>query len=156
MAGNMLYSGSSGNDIRVWRHPKLNEYCKFGHGDGAIKSILVAGDRIYRAHQDHRIRVWKRSPTQPCTRRIEHVDTISVLSVDKNGFLYSASWDRTVKIWRPSDFRCIESFRAHDDAINALAVSSDGFVYADSADARIKVWAKAAGEKKIVEFEWNC
>eukprot|EP01018_Ginkgo_biloba_P022773 Gb_27340 [translate_table: standard] len=180
MAGNLLYSGSAGNDIRVWRHPELNEYCKFGHGDGAVKSILVAGDRIYSAHQDHRIRVWKRSPTQPCEHKlvatmptlkdyllafippknyvqvrrhkkvlwIEHVDTISVLSVDKNGFLYSASWDRTVKIWRPSDFRCIESFRAHDDAINALAVSSDGFVYTGSADARIKVWAKAAGEKK--------
>jgi WD40 repeat protein len=76
------------------------------------------------------------------------VDTISVLSVDRNGFLYSASWDRTVKIWRPSNFRCVESFRAHDDAINALVVSSDGFVYTGYADSIIKIWAKSSGERK--------
>lgn len=180
-AGNLLYSGSSGNDIRVWRHPQVNELCKFGHGDGAVKCILVSGDRIYSAHQDHRIRVWKRAENmQPSGHKlvatmptlkdyvmntippkkyfqvrrhkkalwIEHVDTISVLSVDRNGFLYSASWDRTVKIWRPSDLRCVESFRAHDDAINALVISPDGFVYTGSADSRIKVWAKASGERK--------
>lgn len=180
--GNLLYSGSSGNDIRVWRHPQVKEHCKFGHGNGAVKCILVSGDRIYSAHQDHRIRVWKHAQnktqlsghklvaTMPTlkdyvinsippkkyfqVRRhkkvlwIEHMDTISALSVDRNGFLYSASWDRTVKIWRPSDLRCVESFRAHDDAINALVVSPDGFVYTGSADSRIKVWAKACGDRK--------
>jgi len=182
MEGNLLYSGSSGNNIRVWRNPELNGHCQFGHGDGAVKCILLSGDRIYSAHQDHRIRVWKRAEnmlpasghklmaTMPTlkdyamnallpnkyvqVRRhrkalwIEHVDTISALSVDRNGFLYSASWDRTVKIWRPSDLRCVESFRAHDDAINALVVSPDGFVYTGSADSRIKIWAKASGERK--------
>lgn len=180
-AGNLLYSGSSGNDIRVWRHGQGNELYKFGHGDGAVKCILVSGDRIYSAHQDHRIRVWKRAENmQPSGHKLvatmptlkdyvinsippkkyfqvrrhkkalwmEHVDSISALSVDRNGFLYSASWDRTVKIWRPSDLRCVESFRAHDDAINALVTSPDGFVYTGSADSRIKVWAKASGERK--------
>eukprot|EP01018_Ginkgo_biloba_P004657 Gb_26404 [translate_table: standard] len=179
-AGDFLYSGSIGDDIRVWRNPELHEYCKFGNGDGAVKCILVAEDKIYSAHQDHKIRVWRRSQANPRVHKlvstiptvkdnllnfltpntyvqvrrhkkclwIEHVDTISGLAVDKNGFLYSASWDRTVKVWRPSDFCCIESFKAHDDAINAFLVSSDGFLYTASADSKIKVWAKSACDKK--------
>lgn len=181
IVGNLLYSGSFGNAIREWRHLEFNEHCKFGNEDGAVKCILVSGDRIYSRHQDHRIRVRKCTKNRKPTghrlaatmltlkdyvintilpskyvevRRhkkvlwIKHVDTISVLLVDRNGFLYSASWDRTVKIWRTSDLRCVESFRAHNDAINALVISPDGFVYTGSAYSRIKIWAKAAGERR--------
>ncbi|KAH9318587.1 hypothetical protein KI387_020356, partial [Taxus chinensis] len=28
------------------------------HGNGDMKSIAIAGDKIYTAHKDHRIRVW--------------------------------------------------------------------------------------------------
>ena len=63
MADNILYSGYSSNAIRLWRHPDhLNEqYCKFGRGEGAVKCILVSGNRIYSGHQDHRITFWKRT-----------------------------------------------------------------------------------------------
>lgn len=43
MADNILCSGSSGSDIQVWRHPKLNEPCKIGHGVRTLKNILVLG-----------------------------------------------------------------------------------------------------------------
>eukprot|EP01018_Ginkgo_biloba_P021186 Gb_19215 [translate_table: standard] len=119
----------------------------------AVKSILVDGDRIYSTHQDHRIRVWKRSPTQPCEHKL--VATMPTFKDYLLAFILPKNYiqDRTVKIWRPSDFCCIESFRVHDDAINALAVSSDDFVYTGSADARIKVWAKAA--ELLTNISWQ-
>jgi len=62
---NLLYSGSIGKGLRVceqYDHSReLVEHCRFGCEGGAVKSILVAQDKIFSAHQDHRIRVWKRS-----------------------------------------------------------------------------------------------
>jgi hypothetical protein len=47
MVGNLIYNDPSGNDIHVWRHLELNEHCKFGHGDRAVKCISnMLGDRI--------------------------------------------------------------------------------------------------------------
>ncbi|KAK6790544.1 hypothetical protein RDI58_009625 [Solanum bulbocastanum] len=59
-----LYYGSSNGEILVWDiNPsrqdnclKENTVCRSG---SAIKSIVIMGDKLFSAHQDHRIRVWK-------------------------------------------------------------------------------------------------
>jgi len=38
---------------------ELVEHCKFGYECRVVKSIPVARDKIFSAHQDHRIKVWK-------------------------------------------------------------------------------------------------
>ncbi len=58
----MLYSGSDRGDIRAWEHPGYGKNAKrFGCGEGSVKSLVVVGNKLISAHQDCKIRVWRRS-----------------------------------------------------------------------------------------------
>lgn len=144
-----------------------------------MKSVSFSDGKIFTAHQDCKICVWKLTTTKehklvtvlPTVndrlrrfifpknyvkhRRhkkllwIEHADAVTGLAVN-NGLIYSVSWDRYLKIWRASDLRCLESIKAHEDAVNAVAVSGDGTVYTGSGDYKIRVWAKPVNEKRHV------
>ncbi|KDP26704.1 hypothetical protein JCGZ_17862 [Jatropha curcas] len=177
--GDLIYA-ASGHEINVYDRNSCKLLDTFNDKDsssGSVKSISFCGGKIFTAHQDCKIRVWKMTITKEhklltvlptvndrlrrCilpknyinVRRhkkllwIEHADAVTALAVN-NGLIYSVSWDRYLKIWRASDFRCLESIKAHDDAVNAVAVAADGTVYTGSADCRIRVWAKPFNEKR--------
>lgn len=172
----------SGHEVSIYDRAMCAHLDTFNGHDpfsGSVKSVGFSGDKIFTAHQDGKIGVWKLTAkngykqlaTLPTlndrlrrfalpknyvqVRRhkkrlwIEHADAVSALAVS-NGFVYSVSWDKTLKIWRASDLRCKESIKAHDDAVNAVAVSANGTVYTGSADRRIRVWAKPADSKRHV------
>ncbi|KAG7593036.1 WD40-repeat-containing domain superfamily [Arabidopsis thaliana x Arabidopsis arenosa] len=170
----------SGHEVSIYDRDMCAHLDTFNGQDpfsGTVKSVGFSGEKIFTAHQDGKIGVWKLTAksgykqltTLPTlndrlrrfalpknyvqVRRhkkrlwIEHADAVTALAVN-NGFIYSVSWDKTLKIWRASDLRCKESIKAHDDAVNAVAVSTNGTVYTGSADRRIRVWAKPTGEKR--------
>ncbi|XP_009782412.1 protein JINGUBANG [Nicotiana sylvestris] len=176
---NLLYAASS-NEINVFELTNFTLIDTFNGKDpssGSIKSVAFLNGKIFTAHQDCKIRVWKQTPVKqhkliailptledrlrrfvfPSSytnvRRhkkklwIEHHDAVSGLAVNEN-LMCSISWDRSLKIWSGSDLRCSESIRAHDDAINAVVVGKDGTIFTGSADKRIRVWGKPNGEKK--------
>lgn len=177
--GNLLYAASS-HAIDVYDVTTLTHLDAFDAGassSGSIKSIGFCHGKIFTAHQDSKIRIWRLTESKQhslvttlptlndrlrrfalpknyvTVRRhrrrlwIEHADAITGLAVN-DGMVYSISWDKSLKVWRGSDLRCMESVRAHDDAVNAVAVAGDGTVYTGSADRRIRVWAKRPGEKR--------
>ncbi|MCD7450159.1 hypothetical protein HAX54_003940 [Datura stramonium] len=96
LCGEFILSASQGKDIIVWQQPDLRQFTKFGTGDGSVKALVTVGSKVFTAHQDSKIRVWK-------TRRhhkklwIEHADSISCLAVC-NGYIYSGSWDKSLKL----------------------------------------------------------
>ncbi|KAJ0257865.1 F219 [Hirschfeldia incana] len=170
----------SGHEVSIYDRDMCARLDAFNGHDpfsGTVKSVGFSGEKIFTAHQDGKIGVWKLTAkngykqltTLPTlndrlrrfalpknyvqVRRhkkrlwIEHADAVTALAVN-NGFIYSVSWDKTLKIWRASDLRCKESIKAHDDAVNAVAVSANGTVYTGSADRRIRVWAKPADSKR--------
>ncbi|XP_002987505.2 protein JINGUBANG [Selaginella moellendorffii] len=176
--GGVICGGLGNNQISVWRHSDATHLLTLRsklHA-GAVKSLLVAGDKLFSAHQDKKIRVWRLSksnhtqhtlvatlPTlkdlvaestssrfsskkNKAARSVQHTDVVSALALG-DGVVYSASWDKTVKVWRLSDLKCIESFVAHDDAVKAL-VAKAGFLYTASADSKIKIWKREASDKK--------
>ncbi|GFY88362.1 transducin/WD40 repeat-like superfamily protein [Actinidia rufa] len=166
IAGKHLYSGSSDSEIQAWpRNPSSLQNSEFASNsvavcNSAVKSIVVLGEKLFTAHQDHKIRrssletfcskkLRENQTAQKCTW-VHHVDTVSALALSSDGsHLYSVSWDRSFKVWRTADFKCLESvWNAHDDAINAIALSNDGCVYTGSADKKIKVWKRKEGESK--------
>ncbi|KAK7265725.1 hypothetical protein RJT34_33348 [Clitoria ternatea] len=146
-----LFTASSDREIKSWdltlfhsQQPTTNNMVLVA-GKGAVKSIVVHSDKLFSAHQDRKIRVWKitqqkytRLATLPtlgdrvskmlvpknhvrirrhkkCTW-VHHVDAVSCLALSKDGtLLYSVSWDRTIKIWRTKDFTCLESVRDAHD-----------------------------------------
>ncbi|KAJ0235407.1 F219 [Hirschfeldia incana] len=170
----------SGHEVSIYDRAMCAHLDTFNGQDpfsGSVKSVGFSGEKIFTAHQDGKIGVWKLTAksgykqltTLPTlndrlrrfalpknyvqVRRhkkclwIEHADAVTALAVN-NGFIYSVSWDKTLKIWRASDLRCKESIKAHDDAVNAVAVSAKGTVYTGSADRRIRVWAKPGDSKR--------
>ncbi|KAI3695558.1 hypothetical protein L1987_78555 [Smallanthus sonchifolius] len=171
-SGDLLYTGSDSNNIRVWKN--LMEFSGFKSSSGLVKAIIVSGDRVFTGHQDGKIRVWrylskkksyKRVGSLPTTKDyiktsmnpnnyievrrrrnvpwIKHYDAVACMSLDEeHGLLYSGSWDKSMKVWRLSDSKCLESVAAHNDAINSVAVGFDGLVFTGSADGTVKVWRR--------------
>ena len=60
LCGEFLLSASTGSDIVAWQQPDLRLFARFGHGgEGAVKALAAAGGRVFSAHQDGRVRVWR-------------------------------------------------------------------------------------------------
>ncbi|KAL4591017.1 hypothetical protein LXL04_003965 [Taraxacum kok-saghyz] len=62
-SGDLLYTGSSIKNIRVWKSQK--EYSGFKAHSGLVKSIVLSGGKIFAGHQDGKIRVWKALTRDP-------------------------------------------------------------------------------------------
>ncbi|KAK4376955.1 hypothetical protein RND71_003251 [Anisodus tanguticus] len=178
MHNNLLYAASS-NEVNVFELINFTLIDTFNDKDsssGSIKSVAFVNGKIFTAHQDCKIRVWKLThvkkhkliatlPTlEDRLRRfvfpssytnvrrhkkkmwIEHHDAVSGLAVNDH-LMCSVSWDRCLKIWSGSNLHCTESIRAHDDAVNAVVVGKDGTIFTGSADKRIRVWGKEKRSK---------
>ncbi|GMH23556.1 hypothetical protein Nepgr_025399 [Nepenthes gracilis] len=153
----MLYTGSDGKNIRVWKN--LMDFGAFKSNSGLVKAIVISGRRIFTGHQDGKIRVWKVSDinadghkkigTLPTLKEYlkSSMNPKSYVKVRHHrkvppGLLYSGSWDKTIKVWRLSNSKWLESIDAHDDAINSVSVGFDGIVFSGSADGTVKVWRR--------------
>ncbi|XP_060206457.1 protein JINGUBANG-like [Lycium barbarum] len=176
---NILYAASL-NEITAF---DLNTYeliDTLTSSFGLVKSIVFTKSKIFTAHQDCKIRIWK---LKAKTEKHHLLSTLPTLKdrvrrgilpknyvqirrhkqklwiehadtvsglVVNDGLMYSVSWDRTLKIWKMSDFSCLESVLGHVDAINAIVVSHDGVVYTASADGEIKVWQREKNKHSLV------
>jgi WD40 repeat protein len=134
IAGDFLYNESVGNNILqlLPGHPGLLEYFKFSHGECVIKSLLVTRNKIFSAHQDHKIRVWQRSPTNPTVHKL-----VSVMPTLKDRLINMMSSTNYVEVRRHKRSLWIQ----HVDTISNLAVDTkNGYLYSASWDRTVKVW----------------
>ncbi|KAK9278908.1 hypothetical protein L1049_028489 [Liquidambar formosana] len=155
LAGKLLYTGSSNNEIRSWKRNPLNSDHNeptnniVAIGKGAVKSIVVLSNKLFTAHQDHKIRVWKINEHEPSQHQQKYTRIATLPTLG----------DRALKVLIPKNHVQVRRHKkstwvhhsvtnAHDDAINAVALSTDGSVYTGSADKKIKVWRKNPDEKK--------
>ncbi|XP_024394921.1 protein JINGUBANG [Physcomitrium patens] len=130
LSGDVLYAGSNHGDIRAWDHPDMQEATKFGSGRAAVKCIVVVGNRVISAHQDHKIRVWRRSKCQPQEYRL--VSTLPSIKDYIANFLPAKNY---VQVRRHHKSLWIN----HNDSISCLAVGN-GVLYSGSWDKSVKVW----------------
>ncbi|XAR63505.1 hypothetical protein NMG60_11023462 [Bertholletia excelsa] len=130
LCGEFILSASQGKDIIVWQQPDLRQFTKFGQGDGSVKALVTVGNRVFTAHQDSRIRVWKVSRRSENLFRL--VDTLPTTKDYLGKFMKQSNYVQTrrhhKRLW-------IE----HADSISCLAVSN-GFIYSGSWDRTLKVW----------------
>lgn len=130
LCGEFILSASQGKDIIVWQQPDLKIFTKFGQGDGSVKALVSVGDKVFTAHQDSRIRVWKVSRSSENVFKL--VDSLPTTKDILGKFMKQSNYVQTrrhhKKLW-------IE----HADSISCLTVSN-GLIYSGSWDKTLKVW----------------
>lgn len=130
LCGEFILSASQGKDIIVWQQPDLRLFTKFGQGDGSVKALVTVGNKVFTAHQDSRIRVWKVSRSSENVFKL--VDTLPTTKDYLGKFMKQKNYVQTrrhhKKLW-------IE----HADSISCLTVYN-GLIYSGSWDKTLKVW----------------
>ncbi|XP_028785338.1 protein JINGUBANG-like [Neltuma alba] len=130
LCGDYILSASQSKDIIVWQNPDFKFLNKFGHGDGSVKSLVTAGNKIFSAHQDGKIRVWKVSKSSENVFKL--VETLPTTKDYLGKFMKQSNYVQTrrhhKRLW-------IE----HSDSISCLTVCN-GLIYSGSWDKTLKVW----------------
>ncbi|KAF7806121.1 protein JINGUBANG-like [Senna tora] len=141
LSGTFLYTGSSDREIRSWDRTLLTSHSELHpphqvalSGKGAVKSIVVQSDhhKLFSAHQDHKIRVWKKTSNHQ--NKYTCVATLPTLG------------DRASKILSPKNQVQIRRHKRctwvhHVDTVSALALSKDHtLLYSVSWDRTLKIW----------------
>ncbi|KAH0684438.1 uncharacterized WD repeat-containing protein alr3466-like [Solanum tuberosum] len=146
-----LYYGSSNGEILVWDiNPSRQDNCLKGktvcQSGSAIKSIVIMGDKLFSAHQDHRIRVWKIDNETP-NRNYKCIATLPTIN------------DRCMKLFWTRNYVQVRRHKKctwvhHVDTVSALALSKDGsLLYSASWDRTFKIWRSS--DFKCLESVWN-
>ncbi|XXG41369.1 hypothetical protein AAC387_Pa01g1841 [Persea americana] len=130
LCGEFVLSASQGRDIIVWQQPDLRQFAKFGQGDGTVKALVTIGNKVFTAHQDSRIRVWKVS------RRSENVFRLTATLPTAKDYLGKFMKQSNYVQTRRNHRRL---WIEHVDSISCLAVYN-GMVYSGSWDKTLKVW----------------
>ncbi|XP_016450637.1 protein JINGUBANG [Nicotiana tabacum] len=136
LSGKHLYTGNSNGEILLWNRDPLNhstEYIVVARSSSSVKFIVIFGDKLFSAHQDHKIRVWKIDNDAP-NQNYKCVATLPTLN-DRCMRLFSAK--NYVEVRRNKKCTWVH----HVDTVSALASSIDSsLLYSASWDRTFKVW----------------
>ncbi|KAF0922550.1 hypothetical protein E2562_038020 [Oryza meyeriana var. granulata] len=130
-AGDVLYTGTESENVRVWRD--RSELAGFRTGSGL--AIVVADDgRIFTGHQDGKIRVWRADADDPAVhRRVGSLPRLADYirsSVNPSSYVETRRRGRRREVWL-----------RHSDAVSCLSLDeSAGLLYSGSWDRNFKVW----------------
>lgn len=140
IGGKHLYSGSSNGEIRRWsRDPSKQEKLVTSNivaeTHSGVKSMVVLGDKLFTAHHDHKIRVWKIDmDTNLPHQKYKCIATLPTFN------------DRCMKLFFAKNYVEVRRHKKstwvhHVDTVSALALSKDGsLIYSVSWDRTFKVW----------------
>lgn len=140
---NNLYAASVA-EIHVFDLTTLSLVDTFGSGSGLVKSISFSNKKIFTAHQDSKIRVWK----QVIKHQHHHHKLIATLPTFKDRLSNCVLAKNYVQIHRHKRKLWIE----HADAVSGLAVNNDvGLMYSVSWDKSFKIWKTSSNYMRCVE-----
>lgn len=152
VAGKLVFTGSSDREISSWNnynhHNDNNSNVILTAGNGAVKSLVVSGDKLFSAHQDHKIRVWKISSSSSSSSSSSGSSNNNNNSNNKYTRLATLPTlgDRAAKLLLPGNHVTIRRHKKstwvhHVDTVSGLALSPDeSLLYSVSWDRTLKVW----------------
>lgn len=112
LSGDVLYAGSNYGEIRAWEHPDMLEQARFGCGGAAVKCLVVVdGEKLISAHQDHKIRVWRRSTSQPQEHRL--VASLPSVKDYIANFLPAKNYVQVGGLSHPVPYSCITCIKLY-------------------------------------------
>ncbi|XP_030473492.2 protein JINGUBANG-like [Syzygium oleosum] len=153
VAGKFLLAGYSDKDILAWERATLISSDDTGSGGGGgdggagvvaacagtVKSLVVASDKLFSAHQDHKIRAWRIRAQDLNLNHSNHqkysrLATMPTLGDRALGLLAP---EKQVQVRRHK--RC--AWVSHADVVSGLALSRDAsLLYSVSWDRSMKIW----------------
>ncbi|CAN4116279.1 unnamed protein product [Withania somnifera] len=144
LSGKHLYSGTSNGEILLWNKV-------VAHSSSSIKSIVILGDKLFSAHQDNKIRVWKINKDEDKDGRNQnYYKCIATLPTFNDRCMRLFSAKNYVEIRRHKKCTWVH----HVDTVSALAISLDSsLLYSASWDRSFKVWRTS--DFKCLESVWN-
>lgn len=133
VSSNLLYV-ASGYEINVFdlnNNTHVNTFNDTQSDSGSVKSITFSKGKIFTAHQDCKIRVWKLLTTKECNRH-KLVATLPTLNDRLSRFVFLKNY---VRVRRHKKQLWIQ----HSDAVSGVSVNN-GLIYSVSWDKCLKVW----------------
>ncbi|XWS34877.1 hypothetical protein CRYUN_Cryun21dG0074900 [Craigia yunnanensis] len=136
LSGKVFYSGSSNGEIRAWRQDSSVQDNQIDNivatSNSAMKSLAVLGDKLFSAHQDNTIRIWKIH--NHLQQKYKCIATLPTLN---DRFLRSFSEKNYVQVRRHKKSTWVN----HVDTVSALAISKDcSLLYSASWYRTFKIW----------------
>lgn len=102
--------------------------------NGAVKALVVLGDKLFSAHQDNKIRAWMLDNQLDVHQNFHCIATLPTMN---DRFLRFFSAKNYVQVRRHKKCTWVH----HVDAVSALAISRDGsHLFSASWDRTFKVW----------------
>ncbi|KAI3844102.1 hypothetical protein MKX03_027719 [Papaver bracteatum] len=145
ISGKFLYSGSSNKEILLHiADPSSNSNSNLlsqskviAIGEfGSVKSLVISGDKLFSAHQDHKIRVWQ-IPNNFSTHHDRKFKLLAALPTLTDRLLRFLPAKNYVQVRRHKKTTWVH----HVDTISALALSKDeSLLYSVSWDRTLKIW----------------
>ena len=143
-AGDVLYTGTDSETVRVWRDRR--ELAGFRTGSGLVKAIVVAADgRIFTGHQDGKVRVWRADGDAGGYPAVVHrrvgslppLGNLLVSSVNPSSYVLSPRGGGGRG--RGRQRRAV--WLRHSDAVSSLSLDEGaGMLYSASWDRTFKAW----------------
>ncbi|KAI3843491.1 hypothetical protein MKX03_019240 [Papaver bracteatum] len=133
VSSNLLYV-ASGYEINVFDLNNITHVNTFNDtqsDSGSVKSITFSKGKIFTAHQDCKIRVWKLITTKECNLH-KLVATLPTLNDRLSRFVLPKNY---VRVRRHKKQLWIQ----HSDAVSGVSVNN-GLIYSVSWDKCLKVW----------------
>ncbi|XP_023551254.1 protein JINGUBANG isoform X3 [Cucurbita pepo subsp. pepo] len=158
MCGEFILSASQGKDIIVWQQPDLRVFTRFGHGEGSVKAVVTVGSKVFTAHQDGKIRVWKVSRRSENNFRL--VNTLPTAKDYLDGKI--KAWGRKKQEeeqeQEQEETHCLLGIlEGHkDESMNCVVVSGDGkWVYGGISDGFLMGWEKTGESVSCWKVVWE-
>ncbi|KAL0441119.1 UNVERIFIED_CONTAM: protein JINGUBANG [Sesamum radiatum] len=128
-----LYAASI-KEINVFDLTSFELVDAFGPGLGLVKSIAFSDGKIFTAHQDCKIRVWKQVITSSSKQKHQLISTLPTFKDRLFNCMFAKNY---VQVRRHKRQLWIQ----HADAVSGLAVNNDaGLMYSVSWDKSFKIW----------------
>lgn len=138
--------------VRAWDLREVGAQRLLGHHEERPTAAIAAGDRVFTAAADGRVRIWNPADGTNVRDFAAHGPGSVVLAASADGSrLVTGGADGRVRIWDTGTGSQLADFRAGSQVHAVAAARGGGLVVAATDDGEILAWN--GGGEKIASFE---
>jgi WD40 repeat protein len=149
--GQLLFSGSTDNTIKVWDVASGRELRSLSSSAGQVNAIAVSydGNLLASGGDDAIVKLWDVATGRLVQRFVGHSKGVLCLAFSPDGKqVVSGSRDNALKLWDLATGQELRTLSGHTNDVYAVAFTPDGVrIASGSADHAIKIWNSKTGQE---------